>query len=361
MMANAEPGYAVDPLHPRRAPELVGHDRAREAFRASWAGGRVPHAWLLVGPRGVGKATFSYQAAIQVLAGRGEDRSLAPIEATDHPVKRRVWAGSHGDLLAIERAGDAGGTRTIPVETVRELRHFFGLTSAEAGWRVAIVDALDDLNLHGVNALLKIVEEPPPRALLFLIAHRVRSVPATIRSRCRWLPFAGLAHDECDEVLERLLPDQDAAQRSGLAHLANGAPGLALTFAEAEALTLFGEITGFCRTLPALDVPAAHAFSDRFARRPGSERFPTFTAMFKIWVYRAAIRIVAGDEAVGDDIVDGEGEVQRSYSTAAGLAGVLSLWNDVGRIADTAIHAHLDRKQAVLDVLFASRRLARGA
>ena len=360
-MAKAEPDYTVDPLHPRRAPELVGHDRARESFRASRAGGRVPHAWLLVGPRGVGKATFAYQAAIEVLAGRGGDRPPAGTEAADQPVRRRVWAGSHGDLLAVERAGDGGETRGIPVVAVRDLRHFFALTSAEAGWRVAIVDALDDLSLHGVNALLKIVEEPPPRALLFLIAHRARSVPATIRSRCRWLPFAGLPHDECAQVLERLLPDQDAAQRSGLAHLANGAPGLALTFAEAEALTLFGEITGLCRTLPALDVPAAHAFSDRFARRPGSERFPTFTAMFKIWVYRAAIRVVAGDEAVGDDIVDGEGEVQRRYSTAAGLAGVLSLWNDVGQIADAAIHAHLDRKQAVLDVLFASRRLARGA
>ena len=361
MMAKAEPDYAVDPLHPRRAPELVGHDRARESFCASLAGGRVPHAWLLVGPRGVGKATFAYQAAIEVLAGRSGDWPSAGTEAADHPVRRRVWAGSHGDLLAVERAGDGGETRGIPVVAVRDLRHFFALTSAEAGWRVAIVDALDDLSLHGVNALLKIVEEPPPRALLFLIAHRARSVPATIRSRCRWLPFAGLPHDECAQVLERLLPDQDAAQRSGLAHLANGAPGLALTFAEAEALTLFGEITGLCRTLPALDVPAAHAFSDRFARRPGSERFPTFTAMFKIWVYRAAIRVVAGDEAVGDDIVDGEGEVQRRYSTAAGLAGVLSLWNDVGQIADAAIHAHLDRKQAVLDVLFASRRLARGA
>ncbi len=361
MMAKAEPDYAVDPLHPRRAPELVGHERARESFRASRAGGRVPHAWLLVGPRGIGKATFAYQAAIEVLAGRSGDRPSAGTEAADHPVRRRVWAGSHGDLLAVERVGDGGETRGIPVVAVRDLRHFFALTSAEAGWRVAIVDALDDLSLHGVNALLKIVEEPPPRALLFLIAHRARSVPATIRSRCRWLPFAGLAQDECVQVLERLLPDQDAAQRSGLAHLANGAPGLALTFAEAEALTLFSEITGLCRTLPALDVPAAHAFSDRFARQPGSERFPTFTAMFKIWVYRAAIRIVAGDEAVGNDIVDGEGEVQRRYSTAAGLAGVLSLWNDVGQIADAAIHAHLDRKQAVLDVLFASRRLARGA
>ncbi|MCE2475652.1 MAG: DNA polymerase III subunit delta' [Alphaproteobacteria bacterium] len=357
-MAKTEAVYVVEPLHPRRAEGLVGHARAWAAFSASLRTGRMPHAWLLVGPRGVGKATFAYKAAVEILTkGGGAPGRLDP---SNQSILRRVAAGSHGDLLAVERDLDGGDTQGIPVAAVRDLRKYFGLTSAEAGWRVAIVDALDDLSIHGVNALLKVVEEPPPRALLFLLAHRAGAVPATIRSRCRRLPFAGLAPGECVQVLERLLPDQSPVERSGLAHLANGAPGLAFAFAEADALALFGEITGLCRTLPALDVPAAHAFSERFARRPGSERFSTFAAMFKIWVYRAAIRIVAGDSAVGADIVDGEGETQRQYSTAAGLAGVLSLWNDVGRIADAAIHAHLDRKQAVLDVLFASRRQARG-
>lgn len=355
-MADADTGYAVDPFHPRRAEGLVGHARAWAAFTESRATGRMPHAWLLVGPRGVGKATFAYRAAVEMLAKGGG----AP-GRPDPSVRRRVAAGSHGDLLAVERDPGSGAAQGIPVTAARGLRNYFGLTSAEGGWRVAIVDALDDLSLHGVNALLKIVEEPPPRGLLFLVAHRAGTVPATIRSRCRRLSFTGLAPGECAEVLERLLPERSPAERSGLAHLANGAPGLAHAFAEADALALFGEITGLCRTLPVLDVPAAHAFSERFARQPGSERFPTFAAMFKTWVYRAAVRVVAGDSAVGADIVDGEGEAQRRYSTAAGLAGVLSLWNDVGRIADAAIRARLDRKQAVLDVLFASRRQARGA
>ena len=358
MMAKTEAGYAVDPPHPRRTQELVGHARPWADFTASLETGRMPHAWLLVGPRGVGKATFAYRAAVEILAKRGG--APGRVEASDQSILRRVAAGSHGDLLAVERDTDDGERQGIPVTAVRGLRNYFGLTSAEAGWRVAIVDALDDLSIHGVNALLKVVEEPPPRALLFLLAHQAGAVPATIRSRCRRLPLAGLAPGECVQVLERLLPDQSPAERSGLAHLANGAPGLALAFADADALVLFGEITGLCRTLPALDVPAAHAFSERFARKPGSERFSTFAALFRIWVHRAAVRNVAGDSAVGTDIVDGEGEAQRRYSTAAGLAGVLSLWNDVGRIADAAVRAHLDRKQAVLDVLFASRRQARG-
>ena len=361
-MAPANPGYALDPLHPRRAPGLFGHARASDAFRASLAGGRVPHAWLLIGPRGVGKATFAYQAAVTVLSGRAGGPVLAADEDPDFPVKRRVWAGSHGDLMAIERAAEGSGeARSIPVAAVREVRSFFGFTSAEGGWRVAIVDALDDLSLHGVNALLKVVEEPPPRALLFLIAHRARSVPATIRSRCSRLEFAGLGPDECSGVLERILPDYTMSQRVGLAHLSSGAPGIALSYAGNDALPLFGEITGLCRELPDLDLAAAHGFSEPFARRPGSERFPTFAAMFRVWVHRAALRQVVGDSALGEDIVDGEGEVQRRYSATAGLAGVLSLWNDIARIADAVTRAHLDRKQAVLDVLFASRRLARGA
>ena len=270
-MAKAETGYAVDPSHPRRAEGLVGHARAWVAFTSSLAAARMPHAWLLVGPRGVGKATFAYRAAVEILAKGGAAQGRP--DTTGQSVRRRVAAGSHGDLLAVERDLDGGGTQGIPVAAVRDLRNYFALTSAEAGWRVAIVDALDDLNLHGVNALLKVVEEPPPRALLFLVAHRAGAVPATIRSRCRRLPFAGLAPDECVQVLERLLPDQSAAERSGLAHLANGAPGLAFAFAEADALALFGEITGLCRALPALDVPAVHAFSERFARQPGLRAF----------------------------------------------------------------------------------------
>lgn len=361
-MARVDPGHASDPLHPRRAPDLVGHARASEAFSVSLAGGRVPHAWLLIGPRGVGKATFAYQAAVTVLSGRAGGIVPAAGKDPDHSVRRRVWACSHGDLKSLERAAEGSSeSQRIPVTAVREVRSFFSLTSAEGGWRVAIVDALDDLSLHGVNALLKVVEEPPPRALLFLIAHRARSVPATIRSRCSWLEFAGLSPDECTGVLERILPDHTPSQRMGLVHLSGGAPGIALSYAGNNALPLFGEIIGLCRELPDLDLAAAHSFSEQFARQPGSERFPTFAAMFRIWVHRAALRQVAGDSALGEDIVDGEGEVQRRYSTAAGLAGVLSLWNDIGRIADAVTRAHLDRKQAVLDVLFASRRLARGA
>ncbi len=351
-MAETEHGSEIVAPHPREAPELVGHGRAWAAFMAALDSGRVPHAWLLVGTQGVGKATFAYRAALEVLSRnhrRPDDRS----------VRRRVRAGSHGDLHAIELEGDVGANQGIPVDHVRKLRSHLGYTAAEAGWRVAVVDALDHLSSHGRNALLKMVEEPPPRTLLFLIAHRVGAVPATIRSRCLRLPFANLPAAECMRVLERWLPDRSARDRNGLARLASGAPGRALSLAQGDALTLLDEITGICRPLPALDVAAAHAFGDRIAGSQDARRFPTFFSMFRAWVYRTAVRIAAGDGAVGADIVDGEGEAQRRYGAGAGIAGVLGLWNDVGQVADAAAATQIDRKQAVLDVLFAGRRRAR--
>ncbi len=356
-MADTGSGSGNAAPHPREGRELVGHLRAREAWSTALESGRIAHAWLLTGLQGVGKATFAYQAALEVLAGGARGRSSSGRDA----IERRVRAATHGDLHVIENAADAGLAQTIPVEEVRELRNRLGgVTAAEAGWRVAIVDALDHLSPQGANALLKIVEEPPPRTVLFLIAHRARAVPATIRSRCRRLPFAALDSTECGRVLERLLPGRDARGRAGLARLAAGSPGRAATFARGDALDLLGEIGEICRPLPALDIAAAHAFSARVARPPVALRFATFAAMFRIWVYRAALRLVAGDPVAGEDIVEGEGEAQRQYGKAAGIAGVLALWNDVGRIADAAAGTNLDRRQAVLDVLLASRQQARG-
>ncbi len=356
--AAAESGHGQAPGHPRWAPGVVGHARVLQEFRTCLAGGRVPHAWLLAGPRGVGKATFAYQAAIGIFAN-GMDPEGHREVPPDHPARRRVTAGSHGDLLVVERGtDDTGKARGIAVESVRALHEFFGLTSAEAGWRIAIIDALDELSLQGQNALLKVVEEPPPRTLLFLIAHTARTVPATILSRCRRLPFAGLSVQDCATVLERALPEQTPVERAGFARLANGAPGVAVSLADADALKLFGDITTFHESGSVGNVEQAHELSEQFVRMPGSERFPTFVAAYKTWIHRLAIRLAAGGSALGDDIVDNESSVQERYGQSLGLAGVLALWNDVGRIADAAMHAHLDRKQAVLDMLFAGRRPA---
>ncbi|MGA8989185.1 MAG: DNA polymerase III subunit delta', partial [Rhodoplanes sp.] len=188
----AEPAVTAPP-HPRANNTLYGHAAAEQALLAAFRSGRMPHAWLIVGPAGIGKATLAYRLARFVLAH--PDPAAAAVQRAqslridpDHPVARRIAAQAQGDLLALERRiNEKTGKlfQDIAVDDVRRTVSFFGSTAGEGGWRVAIIDSVDELNASGANALLKIVEEPPHRSLLLLVAHSTAHVLPTIRSRCR--------------------------------------------------------------------------------------------------------------------------------------------------------------------------------
>ncbi|MFZ0422991.1 MAG: DNA polymerase III subunit delta', partial [Xanthobacteraceae bacterium] len=185
---------------PRATTVLFGHAAAEAALLAAYRSGRIPHAFLIAGPKGIGKATLAYRMARFVLAhpdpGAREVQEASSLAvAADHPVARRIAAQAQPDFLILERTlNDKGVLRNqIAVEDIRRTVGFFGSTAGEGGWRVAIVDAVDELNRSGANALLKVLEEPPQRALLFLISHSAARVPVTLRSRCRILTLRPLA------------------------------------------------------------------------------------------------------------------------------------------------------------------------
>jgi DNA polymerase-3 subunit delta' len=188
-------------IAPRGTAVLYGHGEAEGALLDAYRGGRLPHAWLISGPAGIGKATLAYRMARFVLAHpdprapRVTGAQSLAIDA-DHPVARRIAAQAQGDLLVLERTINekTGKLRQdIQVDDVRRTVGFFGSTAGEGGWRVAIVDSVDELNPAGANALLKVLEEPPRRALLLLVSHSAGRVLPTIRSRCRLLVLRPLA------------------------------------------------------------------------------------------------------------------------------------------------------------------------
>lgn len=219
---------------------LIGHDQPEQAFLEAWTSGRLHHAWLLTGARGVGKATFAWRVARFVLSGGageggglfgGGPESLAV--SADHHVARMLEAGSHASLrLLARRVNDRGKlAKEISVDQVRELTPFLGIKPAEGDWRVVIVDAADEMNRSAANALLKMLEEPPARTLFLLISHAPGRLLPTIRSRCRRLAFAPLETADVIAVLRRVKPDLAPEEAEELARLAEGAPGRALRFA----------------------------------------------------------------------------------------------------------------------------------
>jgi DNA polymerase-3 subunit delta' len=215
---------------------LYGHDSAVAAFREALDSGRLHHAWLISGPAGVGKNLFASKAALRVLA-EGQGRVGAPglDVPDDHQAARLVAAGSHPDLMRLERRpreNSATGelARNINVDQVRSLHRLFNTTASLSPWRAVVVDSIDDLERNAANALLKNLEEPPPSSLFLLVSHAPERLLPTIRSRCRLLRLSALDDDAMTSALRAELPEADDREIAELAAAGQGSPGRALAW-----------------------------------------------------------------------------------------------------------------------------------
>jgi DNA polymerase-3 subunit delta' len=214
---------------------LFGHDAAVAAFRDGMASGRLHHAWLISGPEGVGKALFADKAALRVLAaGAGPEVQDPGLDVPDnHPMARLAAAGSHPDLMRLERLPrDTGGdlARNINVDQVRGLQRLFSTTASFSPWRVVVIDAIDDMERSAANALLKNLEEPPATSLFLLVSHAPERLLPTIRSRCRQLRLSYLHDEAMTSALVSALPDAEAKEINTLREAGRGSPGRAIAF-----------------------------------------------------------------------------------------------------------------------------------
>lgn len=215
---------------------ILGQDRMVDQFASAWASRKLHHAWLLAGPKGVGKASFARAAARRVLAEAAGPRfDLSGIETPDdHPIVKLIEAGSHPDMRWLERLPrerSDGLARNISVAQVRELGEFLGLTTALSPWRVAAIDTVDELEPSGANALLKILEEPPTNTIFFLVSHAPGRLLPTIRSRCRRLDFQKLEDDAMTSILAGRT-ELSSQERQRIIAMSFGSAGRALAFAE---------------------------------------------------------------------------------------------------------------------------------
>jgi DNA polymerase-3 subunit delta' len=262
--------------HPRETAKLIGQTTAEAAFFEAFNGDRLHHAWLITGPKGVGKATLAWRLARFLLATpRGDGGMFAAAAPTtldipdSHPVNARLHALSEPALFLLRRSWDDKTKKlksVIAVDEVRKLKSFFALSNPDGGRRVVIVDAADEMNVAAANALLKVLEEPPADCILLLVAHQPSRLLPTIRSRCRELRCRQLAPDHMAEALEAAgaQPGNDAV---ALAELSGGSVGEALRLLNLDGLGLYRELLGVIETLPRMDRAAAIKLGEKAAAR----------------------------------------------------------------------------------------------
>ncbi|WP_262695203.1 DNA polymerase III subunit delta' [Kordiimonas aquimaris] len=353
--------------HPRFTQALIGHEVAERQFLEAVNGERIHHGWLISGPKGIGKASLAWRIAKFLLVNNpgkedaglfGEALPAEPFHSlstdNENDAVARVEAGGHGGLFLVERSENekTGKMRNdIVIDDVRGLIKFFSQTAAEGGWRVAIVDAADELNVNAANALLKILEEPPEKAILLLVAHSPGKLLPTIKSRCRSLALKPLQNDSLSAVLAMRYPDMDIAEMNAISMMAEGAPGRAVELVSQGGSGLYRELAALLAPLPRLDMVNVHAFAAKLGAIKADAEYRLFVQMLTGWLQRLIRQYVTGQAA--DDIMPGESEQITRISALARVDQWLDLWEKVGHLTARADAVNLDRKQVIISI-FAS-------
>jgi DNA polymerase-3 subunit delta' len=310
---------------------MVGHDDAVRAFRDGMAGGRMHHAWLITGPKGVGKALFARKAATRLLAdGAGPKVDLPGLDVSeDHPIARLVDAGSHPDLMRLERKPrEEGGelARNITVDQVRGLQRLFATTSSMSPWRCVIVDSIDDLERNAANALLKNLEEPPPFGLFFLVSHSPERLLPTIRSRCRLLRLSRLEDGVMAAALRAALPEADDKEIGDLCAVGQGSPGRALGFRGLDIAGLDKAMDDIARAGDPANAKRS-ALAQSLAPKAAQQRYEAFLARVPSFIAARA-----------------------RERRGRALAEALRIWERAQHLAGSAVKLSLDPQSVVFEL-----------
>jgi DNA polymerase III subunit delta' len=345
---------------PREVDRLFGHEAAISEFTEALASGRMHHAWLLVGPEGIGKATLAYSFARAALA-EGDQAAGRDVNDRGHPTFRKVAAQSHPNLLLIRRSWVEKSKRYsqwIGVEEVRRLRAFLGHSAGEAGWRVVIVDRADELNQNAANALLKALEEPPPKTLFLLISSAEGRLPVTIRSRARTLRVTALEEEDLAGAVRAALArdgqEADAGTLATAVALSQGSVRRALELVSSAGIELYKEMLGALAALPEIDGAKLHRLVDRLAGAANSDRLDLYLSLL-LGLIERLVRFTA----TGEGATKEEQKLAKRLVSLGNLAHWAEAWEAMSEAKAEAQALNLDRGLLLLETWFRLQQVAR--
>jgi len=328
---------------PRANRDCLGHEGVERGLLHVINAGSLPHALMFVGPKGVGKATMAFRLARYLLNGPGSgflpDESL--FVPSDSPVFHRVASGGHPDLLTLAPEGEK---TTLDIDTIRKAAPFLRMTASNGGWRAIIVDDADTMNRGAQNALLKILEEPPAKAVLILICHRGGAMIPTIRSRCRAIPFQPLSPDTVSGLLARHSPSGGYDELNIVSALSSGSVGEAIRLIDGNAGDMLQTIMGLLSGRP--DWKQIHALADALGRPGGEKGYVIFRDVF-LRMAEITLRKKAGGEGA-EPLPPLETDAFQRLVSEYPLERQEQIWENLKSRFERTESANLDKRQAVL-------------
>lgn len=365
-----EPDRAEGAPHPRETLKLVGQEPAEAAFLDAYNGSRMHHAWMITGPRGVGKATLAWRIAKFLLSQPQDDGGMfgapPPPETLDadpeNPAVRRAMSLGEPRLFLCRRPWDDKAKpprlkKDITVDQVRRLKAFFSLTAADGGWRVAIVDDVDLMNVNAANALLKVLEEPPEKTILLLVSHQPARLLPTIRSRCRDLRCLPLSPKT--QALALALAGLDIKGEAAIAELSGGSVGAALRLVQADGATRYSTLVSLAERAPGLDRGQATAIAEKCGGAANAESYDITVSLIDLMLIRLA-RFGALQPAVWTEAAPHEARMMAKLApNAAAARKWANLAQELSARVGHARAVNLDPSGVILDMLLKLDEAAR--
>ena len=358
-------------LLPRNNSGLSGHEAAEITFLNAFNLDKVHHAWMVTGPKGVGKATLAYKMARFLLSNAptnvkntalfGNVLEKKAITTLDTNLESQpnclISAGSNPDLMVVEKSEDpkTGKMRkNILVEDIRKINSFFHKTSTAGGWRIAIVDTADEMNRNAANAILKTLEEPPNNSILIILSNAPGKLLPTIKSRCRMLPLKPLKSDAVKIILQSFFSTHENNVIDGYVALSNGSPGYAISLIEHEGLKLYKEMLNLLSTMPNINVPLMHEFAGSITTKKSGDMFLLFSEMLSHFISRM-IRHVSYKGTIHTHNIkqslENEFQLMDELGAIIPLDQWAELWEKVSVQMKEADALNMDRKQTVINIL----------
>jgi len=352
--------------HPRETQLLFGHIKAQNNFSEATKNNKIHHAWLLTGPKGIGKATLAWKMARYLLSlplnqpTHLQKPSFIEFNPqSDDPLFKRILALSEPRLQIVRNSWDPKTEKfrqSISVDDVRKIKRFFNLSSTDKGQRVVIIDSADDLQNASANALLKILEEPPAKTTILMISHKPNTLLSTIKSRCRKLNLQSLSNGDLKKALSQATQTEDGIINQ-ISPLSEGSVRNAATLLNNDGIKIYSKICEIFSVAPNLNRLDVMTIMSELTKKDSDTYYETLISMLSIFIRRLVLNGATG--VPKNEIVQNEFNVLTKLSPNLLEA---KLWSTespmIFKSALLSKNVNLDRSSIILDMFLKFNKIA---